>query len=150
VVKLIALLIAAVVAVIVFKTFSHAVVSDAIVRPWVNMLRGFIVLVVVPIVAIILFATIFGALLGALVALAYALLMVVAGLYSGIIFGSWLYRLVKKGEVVITWQWAAIGVIVLGILKLVPLVGWVICFLFFLLAIGAIADMLYQKLWLKR
>jgi len=148
--KILATLIAALGAVLIFKKFSGAVVRSGFERWGMHILRGFIVLVVVPIIAILLFISLVGALVGALVLLSYIVLLMVAAVYSGILFGSWLFRIVTKSDVEVTWQQAVIGTILLAIVQLIPIIGWVIGLAFFLMALGAVSYTVYRKVWLER
>jgi len=151
VIKLISFLIAGLIAALVFKRFSHAVVSDAVAHPWSDVLRGFIILVVVPIASIILLATFFGAFIGIALFTVYFLSLTLTALYSGIILGAWLYKVIKKEEVItVTWQRTLGGIIALSLVMLVPVIGWIVCVFFFLLALGAIAHVTHEKVWMNR
>jgi len=149
-IKFLTTLIAAVIVVLVFGRFSRSLADDAFDDPWMNILRGFIVLVIVPIAAIALFATVLGALVGMFAMVSYVLMLMVASLYSGVLFGLWLHKLIKKGNHDLDWRHAAFGVALITFLKFVPIVGWIMVCGFFLLSLGATANMFYQKLWLKR
>lgn len=148
--KLLAIVIMAVVAVLLFKSFSREVVSEVFENPWMNMLRGFVVLVVVPVASIVLFMTVLGVFIGLFALLAYILVVMTASMYSGVVFGSWLHSLIRKEKAVVTWSYAVIGIILLATLKLVPIIGWIIACGFFLATFGAVWNIAYQRLWLKR
>ncbi|MCR4330974.1 MAG: FapA family protein [Patescibacteria group bacterium] len=149
--KLLVMIIAALAAVLIFKNLSQTLVDDAIGNFGTNLLRGFIVFVVTPLAAIGLFVTIAGVFIGLLILAAYALFLLIASLYSGIVFGRALHQLFKKQEKIeLVWWHALLGVILLAIVKLIPLVGWVVCAVFFFLALGAISNMFYQRVWARR
>lgn len=147
--KLLMVLVVGIIAVLMFRTFSQATVDDALSHPGWNLLRGFLFLVAVPIAAIIFFATVLGALVGLIALLIYALFLITAMVYGGIIFGAGLYRAIKKEEITVSWQHALVGILLLGVIKFVPFIGWIFGLFFFLLALGAVMNVTYQKLWLK-
>ncbi len=149
--KLLVMITAALAAVLIFRNLSQALVDDAIGNFGTNLLRGFIVFVVTPLAAIGLFVTIAGVFIGSLLLAVYALFLLGATLYSGIIFGRALHQLFRRQEKIrLTWWHALLGVILLAIVKLIPLVGWIVCAIFFFLALGAISNMFYQRVWARR
>lgn len=134
-----------------FKKFSHDVVRSSIAEPLPLILKGFVVLVTVPVAIVILLITLFGAPIALLALLAYILLICVSGIYSGIITGAWLSKKVfKSGEIKITWKNIISGVVVLALIKAIPFVGWIIGFVIFLAALGSISDILHKKVWMSR
>lgn len=149
-IKFVTLLVAGVLAVLVFRQFSLGMANEVLARPWRNLLLGFAVLVLAPVAAIILFVTVLGAYVGALLFAAYALLLMVVSVYSGVMFGVWFYKLMKKSDTVISWQIALLGIILLGFIKLIPVIGWIVCLAIFLITLGAVAQMIYERLWIKR
>lgn len=149
-IKFITVLVAGIVAVLVFRQFSLGLANEVIARPWRSLLLGFAVLVLVPIASLMLLVTVLGAYVGMLLIASYVLLMVVVSLYSGVMFGAWLYKLIKKGDTIVSWRVAFVGIILLSLIKLVPVVGWIVCLLVFLATLGATAQMVYERLWMRR
>lgn len=150
-VKFIVLLVTALVLVWLFKRFSNDVVEGAAAEPLRMFGYGFVALVVVPVALILLLVTLFGAALGLVLALAYLLLLLVAGIYSGVVAGAWLSQLVYKSHAPkVTWKNVIVGVLVLTLVKLVPVVGWIIGLMIFLITLGSIAQMLQKKVWAVR
>ena len=137
--KLITVLVAAIVMVLVFKKFSQTVVTSATDSFWMQLLRGFILLVITPIAAILLLTTVFGAYLGLLLFALYPVIIMMSALYSGVIFGGWFMQLVNKDKKIsLTWLHALFGVIVLYLVKLIPVIGWIIGFVFLFVAAGTL------------
>lgn len=149
--KAVAVAVAAIVLVLVFKKQSQTVVTTASESFWSQALRGFIVFVMVPVSAILLFITVLGSFLGLMLLVVYGALLVISGIYSGIIFGSWLVKTALKGkEKDLTWWHALMGVVLLFIVGLIPVAGWIIGFIFLLVAIGSFFTMFRDKVWAHR
>jgi hypothetical protein len=149
--KLITASVVALILVLVFRRFSEAVVATATAAYWANVLRGFVTLVIVPIVAIILLATIIGSLAGLVLLLMYGFLLIVSGIYSGVVFGSMLMKRVGGGQDrPLMWWHALLGVIVLALIGIIPVIGWIVGLVFFLNALGTIVRLLRTSVWDKR
>lgn len=110
-----------------------------------EVLRGFIILVVLPIAAIISFITVIGALLGGAGVLIYILMAVFGSILAGIVLGSLIFRLIlKKPNFVADWRSVVTGVVILRIIHVIPYVGWIIWFIFFLASFGVLFNYLYR------
>jgi len=150
-VKVLILLITALLAIFLFKRFSQRVVNGVVDRPWVELLRGFLVAVVVPIVIILLFITIIGSTIALLTLFSYIILMMLGAVYGGVVFGAWLIKAFKKeNRIVVDWKSTVFGIIVLSFVGLFPFIGWLVCAFFFLTSIGSISNSVYKSLWLNR
>lgn len=108
-------------------------------------LRGFVILVVLPIAVIISFVTVIGALLGGAGLLIYILMGLLASIFAPIVLGSLIFRkLLKKPEFGADWRSVVVGVAVMRIAQVIPYVGWILWFIFFLAAFGALFNYLYR------
>ncbi len=104
---------------------------------------GFAWAILVPIASVILIFTIFGSIIGCFGLIAYVLTMAIAKVMAMIGFGMWLWKLVTKGKTLeLDWKIALLGVVVLNIIWLIPLIGWVFCMVFTLVALGAVVNYL--------
>ena len=143
--KFLAVLTAAIVLTLVCRKFAGKVTEKA----WGNfgweLLRGFVVMVVTPVAAVALMVSVLGFMLGILTILAYAIIMILATIFSGIILGSWLFKVIKKrSSYEVNWKTTAVGVIALYVLSLIPFIGWIICFLIILVALGGFTKVAYE------
>jgi cytoskeletal protein CcmA (bactofilin family) len=108
-------------------------------------LRGFIILVVLPVAVIISFATVIGVLLGGAGILLYILMGVFTAIFAPMVLGTLIFRLIlKKPDFGIDWRSVVVGVVVLMIIKAIPFVGWIFWFIFFLAAFGTLFNYLYR------
>lgn len=108
-------------------------------------LRGFVVLVVLPIAVIISLVTVLGILLGIAGILLYSLMAIFASIFAPILLGTIIFRkLLKKPEFGADWKSVATGVVVMKVVNIIPFIGWIFCFIFFLVAFGALFNYLYK------
>lgn len=134
-----------------FSKPSKAVVHAGLMDMSRNFLRGLVSLIVGPVIVGLLFATILGWVFAVLAAMAYATMMLLSSAYAGIIFGSWLRKTVKKdGKTVVDWKTATYGIALLALIGLVPLFGWIVAMVFYLIAFGSLVSMCHERIWKSR
>ena len=134
-----------------FKDFSNSLVRKAIQKPMQMLGKGFVAIVVIPAAAILLLITLFGIPLGIIAILVYSILLTLAGLYSGIVFGVWVNNLIsKRDKIAITWKNILGGIFLLALLGFIPFIGWIIALIVFLITLGSLADTLHKKVWKER
>ncbi len=98
---------------------------------------GLVTLIVTPIVGALLLATMIGAPIGVILLIAYIIALYLAGVIGQMFIGSWI---LKRAKTRITTQkqhlgWSlVVGIIVVGLLKMIPVVGGIIAFIFFIIA----------------
>ena len=149
--RLAAMILVAVLAVVLFRKTTQSLTKSSIDHFGRELVRGFVVLVVIPFAILFALVSIIGIGLGIAGALIYALLLMVAKVLAGILFGVVLVKVIKKEKgYEVTWQNAVVGVIFLEIVSIVPIFGWLLACLLFLASLGSISMMAYQKMWLKR
>lgn len=108
-------------------------------------LRGFVILVVLPIAVVISLATVIGVLLGVAGILLYLLMAIFASIFASIILGTIIFRkLLKKPDFGVDWKSIVTGVLAMKIIGIIPFVGWIFCFVFFLTAFGVLFNYLYK------
>ena len=106
-------------------------------KPLVLALIGFAVLIVAPIFFIILFITIIGIPFAFVALLVYIAALITASLYPSALYGKlFVEKIFQKTNVSIAWH-MVIGVIILGLLSIIPIIGWIIAFISFCLGLGA-------------
>lgn len=150
-IKLLVMLTSAVVGVLLFKKASVALTKSVVDNIGKELVRGFVVLILVPLAAIALLVTVIGSAFGIALGLIYGVLLIVARIATGIVAGAIVVKVLKKTkEYEVTWQNAVIGVFALYIIAIVPILGWVADFVLFLAILGAAWMMAYQKIWAKR
>lgn len=112
---------------------------------------GLLILVATPIILLMLAVSVIGLKIALVLGLAYALFLAITSAYSPLLIGSGIMRLAKKfDQHDLNWVTILIGVIVAAILSLIPGLGWLILFLFFLATLGATSTAFYEHLVTKR
>ncbi|MFC1663369.1 hypothetical protein ACFL04_04390, partial [Patescibacteria group bacterium] len=130
---------AGIVMVVGLKRYSRSVTLRATGKFWQHLVIGIAVLFLTPIITLILFASVVGALLGVILMALYVLLLLLAGVYAGVIAGAWLFKFSRNDrQVTVNWLSAVVGIIILRLVGLVPFIGWLFGFAFFLVALGAL------------
>jgi len=142
--KLLSGIVAAIALVLVFPKFSIMVTDSVFQNFWKSVGVGFVLFIVIPAVIVVFAITIIGLLVAFAVGIAYAFLLIASGIYAGILTGSLIARRLKK-ENTVSWKWAALGAFVLFVISLLPFVGWVIAFVLFLAALGALGFEIYKQ-----
>ena len=113
---------------------------------WKETLRGFIISVVLPIAAIISFITVIGALLGGLGLMLYGLMAALSSIFAAMVLGALIFRLIlKQPNFTVDWRSVVVGVVLMAIFKVIPYVGWIFAFIFFLVAFGTLFNYLYRN-----
>ena len=149
--KLLALLVVVILSVVLFKRFSSNVVETVVQSPGKELIRGFAVLIVIPALIILSFFTMIGFLVGIITLLAYITLIILSSIYSGVVLGVWAHKIITKGDdIMVDWKTALFGTIALSLIVMLPIIGWIIGALFFLVTLGSISNTIYHSLWLNR
>ena len=111
-----------------------------------NVLRGFALVVLLPVGAGILFVTFLGIPLGVIVTLITVLGFICASALAGMMLGSLIVKLVKKAAAYeLGWGSVILGTMLMCFIWLIPFVGCFISFAFILAALGTILAFGYKK-----
>ncbi|MFC1731920.1 hypothetical protein ACFL6I_16500 [candidate division KSB1 bacterium] len=148
-IKFLLMLVVGVLAVIVFRKFSNTMSVQTHDNFWKNLLIGFIVFIVIPITAVLLLATVIGIYIGFILLSMYALALLIAKVYAGIVAGALLSKWIKK-EIIVDWKWAVLGIAALQIVSLVPLFGGFAVCILVLATFGTLGTLVYKTFWLAR
>ncbi|MEK7608454.1 MAG: polymer-forming cytoskeletal protein [Patescibacteria group bacterium] len=112
---------------------------------WSVLFRGFSVLVLIPAASIILLFTVIGWIPAAAMLAVYAALLVLAAPVATIIATSFLMTLLKKSRTDLAWYHILGGLVVVKLVVVVPVVGWLICLVIYLVSLGAVAGIVKTK-----
>jgi hypothetical protein len=130
---------------LIFNKYAKELVTHAFAQPLLEMGRGFVTLVTLPIASIVLMLTVFGIPLGAIGLLSFAILVVFVSLVAPIVLGSALHKWIEKTpDYRVTWMTILTGVTAYTILGVIPLIGAFAKFALILAATGVIIKMKWQ------
>jgi len=144
-IKLAGLILAGLLALWLFKRRSQEIVEHVIDDFGKNLLFGFIGLIVIPIAVILAFATVIGIIPAILTLLLYIVFLIIAGVFSGLIAGALIFKWVFKYKSLLNWKTVVAGIIVLQLITIIPVLGWLVMFILFLAAFGAILTLFYKR-----
>lgn len=134
-----------------WKQESKEMIEAAFASPGRELIRGFVVLIVLPIAAIICLITLVGLPLGFLAGVFYVALIILGAATTGLLWAGLLAKFVfKRKETDINWWLIILAALVLALVKLIPFVGWLIGFLVFLVGFGVLSNKIYSKLMPKK
>lgn len=130
-----------------FPKLAQQVVDSAYTgrpRDWLlTTLLGFAILVATPILLLLLLLTFVGVGLALLLFLLYALIVLLAFVYAGILLGGACVRRFRRREVVL-WRDGVLGMLALSLIALVPFVGPLILLLLTTFSAGALLSIFFR------
>ncbi len=144
--KLIGLFIAGLLFYWLFPKKVQAVVAQSQTKTLQNLGIGFLIMVAAPIAAIILMVTVIGAYVGFIVMLGYLLLLLFASVFMLYYIGSLVYGWLAKNRTESMLRDLLIGSLIALILSFIPVIGWLVILIVFLIALGATATSFKQNL----
>lgn len=147
--KIFTLLTAGLLVALLFQRFSQNLAARAIEQAGIEVLRGLIMLVIIPALSFFLIITLLGFLIGSFGFILFAGMLLFTRVAAGIVFGALLARLILK-RVVVSWQWVIVGITLLEIIKIIPIIGWLVAFVLFLMTFGSLSYLIYRHFWFGR
>ncbi|QQG37499.1 MAG: hypothetical protein HYS26_02570 [Candidatus Kaiserbacteria bacterium] len=148
--KFLSILASALIIGLAFSKYSVALVEGAIARPWFEMGRGLVTLILLPVFSIILLVTVLGIPLGLLGLTAFVAAIIFSSLVAPIILGSLSYKwITRTGYLEVSWKTILLGVVLYTLIGLVPFIGPLVKFALVLLALGVTAKIKWDiaKSW---
>jgi hypothetical protein len=143
--KLLALLVAGLVLNWLFPAKVASVVRMSHQNVMRNLGIGVVTLIVPPFLAILLCITVVGLYLGIIVFLTYLLLLIFTGIYTLFYVGNLVFSWYQKNAPANSYRDLVIGAILLLILGWIPFIGWLICAIVYLIALGALTSYYRSK-----
>jgi cytoskeletal protein CcmA (bactofilin family) len=134
-----------------FPKFAKETVSEALVNPWAKMGVGFLAIVVTPIALLVLLFTFFGWGIMGYLFMAYGAFFAVTGTLTALFAGSLAWKYIKKEkELTVNWKTAGIGILLVGLMKPVPIVGWLVAAVLALVIFGTLTTKSFQYIKAQR
>jgi cytoskeletal protein CcmA (bactofilin family) len=146
IVKFFVLLISALVIHGIFRAVSFAFVRTAVEKPLWGLVRGFVFLVAAPLAITLTFFTFIGIPFAILGMTTYIAALVLAYLFSPIVIGAVIYRLLYPAlEASINWKSIVLGVCAVMIVGVLGAPGAILQSVLFLITLGAIYQTLFER-----
>ncbi|MDO8572975.1 MAG: hypothetical protein Q7S11_04420 [bacterium] len=136
--KFFALLVCSLLLGLFFRRYANELVQKAVAQPLLEIGRGFVTLIVLPVASMLLFVTLVGIPLGILGMVSFIGAIVFSLIAVPIVLGSVAQKWIFKGDhYEVSWKTILLGAVLYAILGVVPFVGWIIACGFMLLTLGA-------------
>lgn len=149
--KLIAVLVFALILLFLFPKWMKSFVNSVASNFGREAIRGFALLILIPVAIVISLITVIGMFLGVFGIFAYVAFIMLASVLGGVVLGSLIYRLLSESkEYAVDWKSVLVGVVAMFLIGLVPVVGWLAMFILFLACLGNLYYSAYQKIWLEK
>ena len=130
---------------LIFHRYTIELVTSAMEQPLLEMGRGLIVLIVLPIASILFLVTLIGFIFGILGLISFVASLIFACAFAAIIAGSVVYKwFSKSADYEVTWKTITLGVALYTLLGLIPIVGGIASFILMLLALGTLIKIKWQ------
>lgn len=130
----------------ILKDVSVRFVATSIKHFGWSFVRGFLLLVATPVAILLSFLTFVGIPFGILGIALYIVFLIIAVVYAPILIGSITYRLFVKDEAVtVNWKTILLGVAIVALASYVPYLGSLLRFVFILVALGSVYQVLFDK-----
>lgn len=124
----------------IFRRYANNVVNEAAKNSLVKIGWGIFSVIAFPVAVLFLCVTIIGLKLALLLGLIYVLFLLIASFLSPLIVGSYLAKSLKLNvNLEANWISIVIGILALGIVRLIPFVGPLVVAAAFLLSLGQIS-----------
>jgi cytoskeletal protein CcmA (bactofilin family) len=150
-IKLLMIFAAALVLYLLFGKWTKNFVNSAISNFGREAVRGFVLLIIIPVAVVILLITIIGIIPGIFGILSYVSFIILASILASIVLGSLVYKYLSENkEYIVDWKTILVGVVLMQLIQLIPFAGWIICFVLFLVCLGSLYYSAYQCFWLGR
>lgn len=139
--KFFALLVCGLVIGLLLRRYSNEIVALAVKRPLLELGRGVITLIVMPVASIFLLITLVGIPFGIAGLLGFVIIMIFSWIITPIIIGSIVYRYFSKKALEISWKTILLGVFLYMLLGFIPFIGSLARTLLILLSLGVISGL---------
>jgi len=124
---------------------TKGLTEKAFLKFWPALGWGILSFIVVPVILMLLLFTIIGIKASLFFMLLYCLFLFAAAILVPILIGSLLFKWIKRQKgYYLDWIRALAGIIVVIALMMIPVIGWTVLLIFFVLAFGSIVMTMYD------
>ncbi len=106
--------------------------------------RGLVVLIMLPVVSIMLLITFLGIPLGILGLLSFIIIMMFLWMLVPVVLGPIAYKVLFKKDYEINWKTILFGVFLYAVLGIIPFIGGLVQFGLLLATLGAVAKLKWE------
>lgn len=147
--KLVCALISSFIVFFLFGKMLKVMQKEVFAKFWSRAGLGFVLMIVVPVATIFLLISLIGIWLAGLNIMVFVLLSMLAKAMANIFFGLWIIKLFAKKNVELTWKPVLVGALLLPTICMIPMIGGLVGFVFWLVALASLYQLFYQKVLKK-
>lgn len=126
---------------------TEEVLLDTVSHFWPRVLRGLLILVLLPLAAVLLFASVVLLPIGVALAALLVVSLLAASAFAGILVGLWIERaFFKRSPFPLSWRPVLQGIIALSLISVLPYIGIAAHGVFLLAALGGLGTVFYRHL----
>lgn len=144
-IKTLSMLLAGLVIYVLLKPGAQEVLNMALANFTKEIGRGFLVLVAAPVALVLLMVTVVGIPFSVFGFLIYAALNMIACVFGAIILGGAVAKYGFKKPETLTAGIVFGGIVLYQVIRVVPVIGWLATFVFFLVGLGTLSRFLYSQ-----
>jgi hypothetical protein len=115
-------------------------------KPWESLGIGLLGLLGWPLVTVLILLTAVGYYVAVILGVFYVLLLLFSALMSAIFLGSLSWHYLSKGQEVANWQVAVLGVVLWQLLAFIPVLGWLVCAVVYLMVMGSLVKIIKKEI----
>jgi hypothetical protein len=145
-VAIVALIIVGLIIHYLFPRKTDAVISTISQSFWKNLWVGFVFLVVVPAAIIVSFITVVGIPAGIIAGVLYGIAIYISTIYMGAWIGRKILGSIKKSMATAFFWPLVVGTIIIGLITIIPIIGWLFRLFILLIALGAMWLVLWKTI----
>ena len=124
---------------------SKRIVENSFMNFWPSIGIGILALITVPVVLMLLLFTIVGVKISLFLMLVYCLLLFIAMIMTPVLVGSLLFKWIKRQKGYrLDWIRTLVGIVVVIALMMIPIIGWTILIVLFVLTLGSTILIMYD------
>lgn len=123
-----------------FPKLSQKFAEESFGKTLSNLGWGLILMIVTPIILVLLMVTLIGLKLAFVGGVLYFAVLVIMKIVTPLLMGALILKWIQKKGYTVNWLSALIGVVVGFVLTLIPVIGWMVGFGFYLIALGQAAQ----------
>lgn len=134
-----------------FLHFRRSYVTDSIGRMrsnfWASLGLGLVGIIVIPVIIFVLFLTLVGYYAALIILFSFITLLLVNTIVASLFLGYFVLKLInKQAERFPDWQIVVLGVVLWEVLKIIPVLGWIILLILYLSTFGAALVVMRKRL----
>jgi hypothetical protein len=126
---------------------TEEVLLETLPNFWMRVLRGFLILILLPIAISIFALSVIGIPIALILGALLLLLLLLSWVYAGLLLGAWSEQIFfKRSAFPLSYRPVLLGIVFLSILSAIPFVGLIIHGMLLLAAAGSLGTVFWNKL----